>query len=64
MNTTKYFPTTEAVDRAATVLSEILEPTPFMKNNNLSDIYDAEVYLKREDLTICRSSLFRYTSAS
>ena len=55
MNTTKYFPTAEAVDRAATVLSEILEPTPFMKNNNLSDIYDAEVYLKREDLQIVRS---------
>ena len=39
MNTTKYFPTTEAVDRAATVLSEILEPTPFMKNNNPSFYY-------------------------
>ena len=59
MNTIKYFPTTEAVDRAATVLSEILEPTPFMKNNNLSDIYDAEVYLKREDLQIVRSYKIR-----
>ena len=59
MNTTKYFPTTEAVDRAATVLSEILEPTPFMKNNNLSDIYDAEVYLKREDLQMVRSYKIR-----
>jgi len=59
MNTTKYFPTTEAVDHAATVLSEILEPTPFNKNNNLSDIYDAEVYLKREDLQIVRSYKIR-----
>ena len=59
MNTTKYFPTTEAVDHAATVLSEILEPTPFKKNNNLSDIYDAEVYLKREDLQIVRSYKIR-----
>ena len=59
MNTTKYFPTTEAIDRAATVLSEILEPTPFKKNNNLSDIYDAEVYLKREDLQIVRSYKIR-----
>ena len=59
MNTTKYIPTTEAVDRAATVLSEILEPTPFMKNNNLSDIYDAEVYLKREDLQMVRSYKIR-----
>ena len=59
MNTTKYFPTTEAIDKAATVLSEILEPTPFKRNNNLSDIYDAEVYLKREDLQIVRSYKIR-----
>ena len=59
MNTTKYFPTTEAVDHAATVLSEILEPTPFKKNNNLSDIDDDEVYLKREDLQIVRSYKIR-----
>ena len=59
MSNTKYFPTTEAIDHAATVLSEILEPTPFMKNNNLSDIYDAEVYLKREDLQIVRSYKIR-----
>ena len=59
MNTNKYFPTTEAVDHAATVLSEILEPTPFMKNSNLSDIYDAEVYLKREDLQMVRSYKIR-----
>ena len=55
----KYFPTIEAIDHAATVLSEILDPTPFMMNNNLSDIYDAEVYLKREDLQIVRSYKIR-----
>ena len=59
MSETKYFPTTEAIDHAATVLSEILEPTPFQKNNNLSDIYDAEVYLKREDLQMVRSYKIR-----
>ena len=59
MNNNKYIPTPEAVDRAATVLSEILEPTPFSKNNNLSDIYDAEVYLKREDLQMVRSYKIR-----
>jgi threonine dehydratase len=59
MDTTKYIPTTEAIDHAATVLSEILEPTPFMKNNHLSDIYDAEVYLKREDLQMVRSYKIR-----
>ena len=70
MNSNKYFPTTEAIDNAATVLSEILEPTPFKKNNNLSDIFDAEVYLKREDLQIVRSykirgayNMIRYLSA-
>jgi threonine dehydratase len=59
MNETKYFPTPEAVFNAAAVLSEILDPTPFQKNNNLSDIYDAEIYLKREDLQIVRSYKIR-----
>ena len=40
-------------------MSEILVPTPFHKNNNLSDLYDAEVYLKREDLQIVRSYKIR-----
>jgi len=59
MNETKYFPTTEAIDKAATVLSEILDPTPFQRNNNLSDQYDADIYLKREDLQIVRSYKIR-----
>ena len=50
MVTSKYYPTVEAIEKASGVLEEILTPTPFQKNNNLSDIYDAEVYLKREDL--------------
>jgi len=59
MSETKYFPTVEAIDKAAQVLDEILEPTPFQRNANLSDIYDAEVYLKREDLQIVRSYKIR-----
>ncbi len=59
MSETKYFPTTEAIDKAAKVLSEILEPTPFQKNNNLSDIYGADIYLKREDLQMVRSYKIR-----
>ncbi|MBR5198247.1 MAG: threonine ammonia-lyase [Bacteroidales bacterium] len=59
MSETKYIPTTEAIDQAAIVLSEILEPTPFQKNNNLSDIYDADIYLKREDLQMVRSYKIR-----
>ena len=59
MSTNKYFPRTEDIDKASVVLEEILEPTPFQKNNNLSDIYDAEVYLKREDLQMVRSYKIR-----
>ena len=59
METVKYFPTIEAIDRASVVLGEILEPTPFIKNNNLSDIYEANVFLKREDLQMVRSYKIR-----
>ena len=59
MSETKYFPTVEAIDKAAQVLDEILEPTPFQRNANLSDIYGAEVYLKREDLQMVRSYKIR-----
>ena len=59
MSETKYFPTTENIEKAAEVLSEILDPTPFQKNNNLSDLYNAEVYLKREDLQMVRSYKIR-----
>ena len=59
MDTKKYFPSVEAIDKAAEVLNEILDPTPFMKNNNLSDVYDANVFLKREDLQMVRSYKIR-----
>ena len=52
---TKYFPSIEAIDKASKVLEEILEPTPFKKNDNLSDTYQANVFLKREDLQMVRS---------
>ena len=32
MSDTKYFPTVEAIEKAAHVLDEILEPTPFQRN--------------------------------
>ncbi len=59
MSETKYFPTTENIEKAAAVLSEIIDPTPFKRNNYLSDMYEAEVYLKREDLQIVRSYKIR-----
>ena len=58
MVTSKYYPTVEAIEKASGVLEEILEPTPFQKNQNLSDIYGADVYLKREDLQMVRSYIF------
>ncbi len=59
MSTNTYFPTVEAIERASGVLEEILEPTPFQKNQNLSDIYEANVFLKREDLQMVRSYKIR-----
>ena len=59
MNTNKYIPSVEAIDQASCVLEEILDPTPFQKNQNLSDLYDAEIYLKREDLQMVRSYKIR-----
>ena len=59
MGTQKYFPAVEDIQKASGTLAEILEPTPFQKNNNLSDVYEAGVYLKREDLQMVRSYKIR-----
>lgn len=40
-------------------LSRIISPTPLQKNINLSDHYEANVFLKREDLQIVRSYKIR-----
>ncbi|MEL7530982.1 MAG: threonine ammonia-lyase IlvA [Bacteroidota bacterium] len=40
-------------------LKGVVEPTPLQKNLNLSDIYDCEVLLKREDLQVVRSYKIR-----
>ncbi len=59
MSTNTYYPTVEAIEKAAGVLEEILEPTPFQKNQNLSSIYEANIFLKREDLQMVRSYKIR-----
>ena len=59
MDTKAYIPTIDAVRQASVVLDEILEMTPYKKNDNLSSLYDADVYLKREDLQIVRSYKIR-----
>ena len=59
MHNTKHFPAVEDIQSASGVLEEILEPTPLQKNPNLSDLYDAQVFLKREDLQMVRSYKIR-----
>ena len=59
MENSKYIPTVEAIEKASSVLEEILEPTPFQKNQNLSSLYEASIFLKREDLQMVRSYKIR-----
>ena len=55
MSTPKYFPAVQNIEKAAEILKEIIEPTPFQKNADLSTKYEADVFLKREDLQMVRS---------
>ena len=57
--TKKYFPALNDVMTAEHTLGEILSPTPLMGNRNLSDRYEANVMLKREDLQVVRSYKIR-----
>lgn len=59
MAETEYFPRIEDVVMASKILDEVIDPTPMLLNQNLSEKYDAEVYLKREDLQIVRSYKIR-----
>ena len=59
MDTAKYFPSVEDIEKASGVLKEILEPTPFQKNADLSTRYGADIFLKREDLQMVRSYKIR-----
>ncbi|MGN1046029.1 MAG: threonine ammonia-lyase [Candidatus Cryptobacteroides sp.] len=59
MGNTNYFPSVKDIEKAAGILEEILEPTPLQLNHRLSVSYDAEVYLKREDLQTVRSYKIR-----
>ena len=59
MSTSKYFPSVENIEKASGVLKEILEPTPFQLNADLSVKYGADVFLKREDLQMVRSYKIR-----
>ena len=59
MSTATDVPAVEDIIKASKVLEEILEPTPFKKNDSLSELFDAQVFLKREDLQMVRSYKIR-----
>ena len=47
MDKQKYFPVLKDVLSAERTLNEILEPTQLHRSRSLSEIYGANVYLKR-----------------
>ncbi|GAA4424974.1 threonine ammonia-lyase IlvA [Pontibacter saemangeumensis] len=49
----------ENVERAAKNLKGVINKTPLLQNHWLSQLYDAHVYLKREDLQVVRSYKIR-----
>ncbi|WP_417786519.1 threonine ammonia-lyase IlvA [Tenacibaculum sp.] len=54
-----YFPKLEAIEQAATTLKEVVAVTPLQENFNLSRQFDANIFLKREDLQQVRSYKIR-----
>lgn len=54
-----YLPTLAAVSTAATRLKEVVKVTPLEHNSRYSQQYQANVYLKREDLQVVRSYKIR-----
>jgi threonine dehydratase len=54
-----YYPKLENIKKAANLLSTILKKTPLQFNKELSKYHNANIYLKREDLTPVRSYKIR-----
>lgn len=54
-----YFPQLEDIELAQEKLKEIVSRTPLMRNEGLSEAFDASIYLKREDLQVVRSYKIR-----
>ena len=44
---------------AEAALRDVFAPTPLQKNDHLSAMYDADIWLKREDLSPVRSYKLR-----
>jgi len=55
----KYFPHLQDINRAKINLNDIIIQTPLQKNLNLSDEFEANILLKREDLQVVRSYKLR-----
>jgi len=55
----KYYPKIKDIINAALLLKPIVNNTPFYLDPNLSNKYNSNVYLKREDLTVVRSYKIR-----
>lgn len=49
----------QSIDEAAKRLADVVSPTPLQFSERLSKLYNARIYLKREDLTIVRSFKIR-----
>lgn len=49
----------ESVQQAAERLQEAVKKTPLIKSHNLSELFAANIYLKREDLQVVRSYKIR-----
>ena len=54
-----YFPQLQNITRAKINLNDVILQTPLQKNLNLSDEFEANILLKREDLQVVRSYKLR-----
>ena len=59
MSLSKYFPQLKNINKARITLNDIVLHTPRQKNLNLSDEFEANILLKREDLQVVRSYKLR-----
>ena len=58
-HTKTWFPSLEEINTARTKMNAVIEPTPLMKSLTLSAKYEANIFLKREDLQQVRSYKIR-----
>jgi len=56
---TQYYPKLDDIRKASSILNGIAVKTPLIFNQHLSEIFDANIYLKREDLQVVRSYKIR-----